>query len=214
MRVKISASIIEKTSNKTNYTHETYSMILNHLKSTTSKEIHQKKKFFRLLTFTNICINKDQIHFYVAGEDQLLQEFIEHISFTQIIKIGDIVAKVTKIQELTQLIKTKNDTYKFKSKVIININKDGKTQLCNDFKVVEERLVKNSIAKAKELGYEGDIEIKLINPKHTFVNYKNGHVNSWRCMLEIKGDYDIVNTIYNVGIGENTASGHGFLWEV
>ena len=31
---------------------------------------------------------------------------------------------------------------------------------------------------------------------------------------KIKGNNKLVNVIYNVGMGENTASGHGFMWEV
>lgn len=213
MRVKVEGSIVEKTKPcKTNYTHETYSMILNNLTPMRSERLHEKVKRFRFLTFTNIYIMENKVHFYVAGEDNLMKDFIQHIMFNQMIRIDDMVINIKSISPLPNL--PTKDIYKFKTKLVINVNKNGKTQLCEDMDIVKERVIKNTLSKAKTLGIDGKIrDIVIHNPKHNIEKYKNGHINSWRCIVEMDCDYDIANMVYNVGLGENTASGHGFLWE-
>lgn len=224
MRVKIKGKIIEKNKpQKTNYSHEIYSMILNNLSVDNAKILHNSKgKVFKLLTFTNICINKDEdsksdiLHFYVSGNDDLIKDLIKHLEFNQICKIDDITLIIQKIELLSNLQKkNNNDTYKFKSKLIINIFKDNKNQLADDFEYIQERLKTNALKKAEILNINnnGEINFKIINPKISVERYKAGHIKSWKCQLEVKGDYELINLIYNVGVGENTATGHGFLWE-
>lgn len=215
MRIKIQAQIIEKTKPlKTNYSHEIYSMILNQLSTELAQDMHKKEKKFKLLTFTNICINKDLAHFYVAGDDSIVSEFIKYLDFNQLFKIDDMILKVTNISLLPNLVM--KDEYMFKTKVIINTynHELGKNQLTEDLSILKNRLIKNSKDKAKTYGFDGDIQIDIINPKQVLTRYKSGHIFSYKCLLKIKADFNIVNTIYNVGIGENTATGHGFMWEV
>jgi CRISPR/Cas system endoribonuclease Cas6 (RAMP superfamily) len=215
LRIKVSGKIIEKSKpNKRNYSHETQSMILNKLSPKTASELHEKKKFFRFLTFTNICINNNSntAHFYIAGKDELVSEFIQNMIFDNIIKIDDMVI-VAKIEQMTELpIKEK---YRFKTKLVVNLydNELHKPKLCEDMSILKERLIKNTLDKCKQLGIEGNLDINIINPFKVVDKYKAGHIFSWKCNLEIIGDYDVVNTIYNVGIGENTFTGNGFLWE-
>lgn len=215
MRIKIYGQIIEKTKpNKTNYGHEIQSMILNKLSPKTAQRLHKKEKFFRLLTFTNICIDKHQknAHFYISGEDSLINEFIQNIIYDNIIRIDDMVL-VVKIQQLEDLPRKKE--YNFKTKLVVNIydKEQQKAKLCEDLKMVKEKLIKNCLTKCNQLGIQGDINIDILNPQKVVNKYKNGHIFSWKCNLKIDGDYDVINTIYNVGIGENTFTGNGFLWE-
>ncbi|WP_027409655.1 CRISPR-associated endoribonuclease Cas6 [Anoxybacteroides tepidamans] len=218
MRIKIQGDIVEKTNlEKWNYTHGIYSMIMNHLPHKTAEKFHKKHKFIRLLTFSDIYFtplysNQGTIHFYVAGEDSLIYEFVEAVSKSILVRIEDMVVAIRKIIPLSSL--TKKEKYLFKSKVIINISRNGKTLLLDDIPEVEERLRKNAIHKANLLGKDGDIKFQLINPVKNVEQYKNGHIFSWKCKLEVQGDYDVVSTIYEVGCGENTATGHGFLFEV
>lgn len=218
MRLKIQGNIVEKTNlNKWHYTHGTYSMIMNQLSPKMAKLFHGDNKLLRLLTFSDIFFtprfsDKGKIHFYIAGEDSLIQEFVESVCKNLLIRIEDMVITVTKIDLLPPLVE--KNMYLFKSKVIINIPQNGKVRLLSDIPQVEERLKENAIKKANVLGKTGQISFKLINPVQNVEQYKNGHIFSWRCKLEVEGDYDVVNTIYEVGCGENTASGHGFLFEV
>lgn len=213
MRIKVEGRIIEKTSNKTNYTHSTYSMILNNLTPDSAKLMHKKVKRFRFLTFTNIFIMEDKAHFYVAGEDDLINDFIAHLSFNQIVRIGDMVLNVINISPLSKL--KEKEQYLFKTKLIINVNVNGKTTLCDDLSIVKERIIKNTLTKANKMGIKGNFrDLEIINPKRNIEKYKNGHINSWKCRVRLDCDYEVANLVYNVGVGENTATGHGFLWEV
>ena len=57
MRVKIIGQLIENTNtNKTNYNHEMYSMILANIDTKRASKLHAKTKFKRLFTFTNLYI--------------------------------------------------------------------------------------------------------------------------------------------------------------
>lgn len=211
MRIRIEGKIIEKAKAfKTNYSHEIYAMILNNLNPDTAKNIHSKEKFYRLFTFTNIYIESQKVHFYISGEDSLVKEFISSILANQLIRIDDMVINIISIQPLPQL--TLKDKYNFKSDVIVNIMNNEKTVLSDDVRYMEERLNRNAINKAKLLGYSGNIEIKIKSPKLSVKKYKNGHIRSWKCILEVQGDYNVINTIYNVGCGENTSTGSGFMW--
>ena len=216
MRLKIKGEIIEKTKpKKTNYKHEVYSMILNNLTTNKAQQIHTKQKFYRLFTFSNLYINQKKLHFYIGGEDKLISEVVQHLMFNQLIRIDDMVIKITNIVPLEDLPKRKE--YKFKTDLVVNISKDGKCVLSNDLDYVAERL--NIIAKNKYkdlYGEEikGDIKVEFMEVRKQFNKYKNHHINSWKSIIKVNGDYDLIKLLYNVGIGENTSSGHGFMWEV
>ena len=117
MRVRIEAKIIEKSKpNKRNYTHETYSMLINNMSQENAVKFHQDKQNYRYITFTNIFINKDRAHFYVAGKDNLILDLLKHITFVQIVRIDDMVIKIDKVEELPDL--PVRHSYKFKSSVV------------------------------------------------------------------------------------------------
>lgn len=112
---------------------------------------------------------------------------------------------------------SKKDSFVFKTDYIIKtFNKElNKSELCTNVDIVKERLIKNSLDKCKQLGVTGNLDIEFIGQQTKAVKrYKDGHIFSHKGKLKLTGDYDIINTIYNVGIGENTFSGHGFMWEV
>lgn len=214
MRIKISTKILEKRiPHKRNYTHETYAMILQNLSSETADYIHAKVKRFKMLTFTNIYMKYDNAHFYMSGKDSIVQEFIKYLSFNQMVRVGDMVLAIESIEQLPDL-KEKQE-YHFKSNVIVNIMQDGKTRLMEDMGIIRHRLIKIAKDKGSELGLKGDIDVSIINPVRNVEKYNSKqHIHSWKCILKITGDYDIINMLYNIGVGENTASGHGFMWEV
>lgn len=220
MRLKIIGEILQKTNiHKRNYTHGTYSMIMQHLKPETAQRFHQKNKEIRMFTFSNLYMpihlrhdGKDPVHFYIGGTDELMEELIQGFERNPIIRIEDVLIALKKIELDKELLP--QDSYLFKSKVIINIPKDGKARLLEDIPEVEERLQRNSLKKAELLGIKGDISFRLINPVKHVEQYKNGHIFSWKCFMEVKGDYEVVKTIYEVGCGENTATGHGLLFPV
>ena len=218
-RYMVQMSIIEKTKEeKTNYFHETYSAILNKISVEKANKLHQNKKFFRFLTFTNIFIDKNNrtAHFYVAGIDDLMDDFVAHASFDNLMRIDDMVVSITKIIPLDNL--KEKETYLMKSDLVIN-NLDPelkRPRLCEDEKQLEERLQINIIKKCNTLGIEINQmpKVKILKKSKRINKYKAGHIFSWKCLLEIKADYEVVNAIYSVGIGENTSTGHGFMWEV
>jgi CRISPR-associated endoribonuclease Cas6 len=217
MRVKIEGEIVEKVNpDKWAYHHGVYSMIMNQLNPQTAQIFHEENKELRLLSFAGVYFTphfhlEGNVHFYLSGKDSIITEFNVNIDKTRIVRIEDMVIHIKNIILLPSLVE--KEAYLFKSNVIANISKARKNVLLEDIPAVEERLRNNAIKKANMLGKEGDISIKLIHPVKNVEQYKNGHIFSWKSLLEVKGDYDVVSTIYEVGCGENTATGHGFLFD-
>lgn len=215
MRFIVKADIIEKRiHNKNNYKYEIYSMIMNNVESNIANSFHKTNRDFRYLTYSDVYIKENQLHFYVAARDDIVESLIKHLSANLIVRLGDMVIKINKILPENQL---KNmDKYLFKTNLIVNIAKDGKCILSNEFSYIEKRLKDIAINKARKCGIDKkDIEFEIINPINKINKYKDGHINSWKCFLKVVGDYELVNFLYSVsGVGENTATGHGLLWEV
>ncbi len=219
MRIKVECKIIEKKDpTKTNYSYGIYSLVVNNLDKSIAQQFFSRKKGFRLFTFTNVYLHPEEsggsseFHFYLSGEDRIVEQFMINITAQKrTLRIDDILFNVKKISILDQL--PRREQYRFKGKVIINTLENNKATLLEDILAVEEKLRINAIKKANTLGLDGDIRFKIINPQKCVGQYKLAHLFSWKCILEVTGDYDVVNTVYQCGAGENTASGHGFLWE-
>lgn len=217
MRVKIIGNIIQKNNNgKTNYNHEIYSMILTNISVERAKTIHSKEKFKRLFTFTNLYHENNSIHLYISGEDSLIKDFVNCLMFNQIVRIGDIVVNITNIQPMQNSLIEK-EIYTFKSNFVINDMKNGKVHLTEDMNYLKQRIKEVAISKFNEVNNcfkDFDINIDLVDMKHKYTKYKNHHINYYNAKFKLTGGKDLIDFIYNVGIGENTATGHGFMWEV
>ena len=217
MRVYVGGIIIEDENKiTTDFYHETYSMFLNNISTERARKIHEKKRFKRLFTFTRLYINDPEVHFYVSGEDEIINEFINTLMFNQLIRIGDKVINVNKIELLDDTLQEKKQ-YIFKSKFIVNEKEDNKVCLSKNLLYVKKRIGDIARDKYKEIyGVEinNDIEVEFINIKREFTKYKNHHINYYNAELKLRGNRKLINLIYNVGLGENTATGHGFVWEV
>lgn len=215
MRIKLLGKIIENSNKqKTNYNHEIYSMILSNISTDRATEIHTKKRFKRLFTFSNLYLNKDEVHFYISGEDTLIKDFINGIMFNQMIRIGDKVIYVNNIEQLGD--KLNKDNIVIKTNFIINEMENGKVCLSKDKKYIENRIYQIAKDKYNEI-YNKDCDrliVDILSMNHKYTKYKNHHINYYRGVIKLSGDKELINLIYNVGIGENTASGHGFVWEV
>lgn len=217
MRIKLQAKILEKENkSKTNYNHEVYAMILANIDSDKAKNIHAKKRFKRLFTFSDLYINENQIHIYISGDDVLIKNFINNIIFNQIVRIGDMVVAVTNITPLDNELSGK-EKYKFKTNFIINDKKDGKVHLSDDMEYIKKRISQIINDKHNEINgttVKEMLNVDIVKCKHIYTKYKNHHINSYKAIVEVSGNLELINTLYNVGIGENTATGHGFVWEV
>lgn len=214
MRIKIEAKIIEKSKpNKRNYTHETYSMLINNMSQENAVKFHQNKQDYRYITFTNIFINKDRAHFYVSGKDNLILDLLKHITFVQIVRIDDMVIKIEKVEELPDL--PVRDSYKFKTSVVTYKSTGVGTAFNDNIPCAQNQIANNTKRKAEKLGIKGEIRsVKLVNTKIAVSKYKSGNIFSHKGQVHIDCDYAIAEMIYNVGLGEKTTTGHGFLWEV
>ena len=217
MRVKIEGKIIEQYNyNNFNLNHETYSMILSNINTNRAKKIHAKKRFKRLFTFSKLFANMNNVHLYVSGEDELVKELVNYIMCNQLIRIGDKVISVTNLQPLNIALEKKN-SYTFKTNIIVNEMENGRVSLSKDKEYIKKRI--NEIAKDKYEDIHGrktneNIEVNIVSSKQRYTRYKNHHLNSYDMVLNLKGSDELINLIYNVGVGENTASGHGLMWEV
>lgn len=217
MRLKITGKIIEESNmNKISFNHEMYSMFLTNISTERAKRIHEKKRFKRLFTFSNLYIVEKNAHFYVSGQDELIKDFINCIMFNQIIRIGDKVINITNIEPLKNKLDDKQE-YLFKSNFIVNEMENNKVCLSKNNDYIVKRISQIAKDKYKEIYDEEintDINVEIVKSKHKYTRYKNHYLNSYNSILKIKGDKRLVDLIYNIGVGENTASGHGFVWEV
>lgn len=217
MRLKLIGKIIEDLDkDNTSLNHETYSMILANINTKMAKRLHTKDRFKRLFTFSRVYINGDSLHLYISGEDNLMKDFINYLMFNQMIRIGNKVILINAINPLKNKVNEK-ELYTFKANLIVNEKENGKVCLSKDFDYIRKRINEIATDKYKEIYHkdpEGSIETTIIQAKKTYTRYKNHYLNSWKMIFNLKGDYELINLIYNVGIGENTASGHGLMWEV
>lgn len=217
MRAKIIGQLIENVNtNKTNYNHEMYSMILANIDTKRASKLHAKTKFKRLFTFTNLYIKNNMAHFYISGEDDFIKDFINGIMRSQLIKIGDKVLNITSIQDISSEIKEKEEYY-LKTRFIVNEMENGKVCLSKNKEYIQKRIFEIIKSKYEEIystEINEEIKVNLITMNKKFTKYKNHHINSYESVIKIQGSNRLVNLLYNVGIGENTATGHGFVWEV
>lgn len=201
---------------KTNYNHEIYSMFITNVSMERAKRIHEKKRFKRLFTFSNLYIKDNEIHFYVSGQDEIIKDFINCIMFNQIVRIGDKVVTITNIEPLVNKLNEKQE-YILKSNFIVNEMENGKVCLSKNKDYITRRISEIIKDKYKEI-YQEDIqsnlEVEILKYKHKYTKYKDHHLNSYDSILKVRGDKRLIDLLYNVGVGENTASGHGFVWEV
>ncbi|MDX5808818.1 MULTISPECIES: CRISPR-associated endoribonuclease Cas6 [Bacillus] len=214
MRIKVSGKILSKTNHeKVFYTHEMYSMLLGTMNPDRAKKIHnQQSKKFRLFTFSNIYINEDTFHFYLSGMNHLIQEVIDSIEVSNMKRVGDMMLSITNIITIPEL--PKKEKYILKGKVITSYTIDGTKVRIEDEKEIEERLKEISQRKLKVLGIDGDIHFEIIQKTPVSTHYKDDiYIPSWKSVLLVKGDYEAIQALYEVGFGENTATAHGLLWE-
>jgi len=218
MRIRIDGVILTKEKpQKRNYTHGIYAMLMEQLKPETAEWFHQNNREIRLLTFTNVYIHGsgregDKVHLYVAGKEEWIQEIIEGMVRHEFIRIEDMTIAVQKITPLPPL--AKKDAYLFKTKVILTYPHQRPKRLIEDLDMAERRLHKTILNRAKKVGIEGEVRARMVMPQRHVEAYKKGHIHSYKTLLEVRGDYDVIATMYEYGVGENTASGHGFLFEV
>jgi len=217
MRIKVTGNIIEDEKTiRGNYNHEIYSMILSNLNTKTSKEIHKKERFKRLFTFSDLYIDEGIVHLYISGKDELIKDFIDNIVFNQIVKIGDKVIVITNITPIQSELEEK-DYYIFKTKFIVNEKENNKVCLSKNNEYIKRRISEIINDKYEDMyGVRLDLglDVELLKMKHVYTNYKNHHLNSYKALIKVSGNLKLINALYNLGIGENTASGHGFVWEV
>lgn len=217
MRIKIEGNLIENLDkDRSSYNHELYCMYLNNMPQETAKKFHEKKKMRRPFTFTNLYVENDLVHMYFGSTEEITMEVAKSLSMNRIVKVGDKVIYITKIIPLDEL--KKQDKYLFKVRATASLkNKDNKTWLPEEMNQFKQCLIKNTINKYKEIyGKEPEegINIDILNHKKVFVRYKNMHINAHNCIIKITGNYELVNMIYNIGLGEKCSSGFGFMWEV
>ncbi len=215
MRVKISGDIVSKTNiNKNNYHHGTYAMIIDNIDEKFASDIHnQDSKEYRLFTFSNVYIKEDRFHLYISGADYIINSFIENIEKSNIVRIEDMILAISRISPCKEL--TKKDKYLLKGNIIATEVVDGKKKLLVSDRDINNKLKFVSQGKLKTMGIEGDIEFEILKKTIRTSQYRQGaHIKNYNVLLLVSGEYEAIKAIYEVGIGENTASGHGLLWEV
>lgn len=215
MRIKISGDIISKTNiNKNNYHHGIYAMILDNIDDKLAKNIHnQDSKEYRLFTFSNVYIKDNKFHLYISGVDYIINSFIESIEKSNIVRIEDMVLAINRISPCKDIIK--KERYLFKGKIIATEVVNGKKILLVSDESINNKLKFTTQGKLKSIGVDGDVQFDILKKTIKTSKYRQGtHIKSYDVLLLVSGEYEAIKTIYELGIGENTASGHGLMWEV
>lgn len=215
LRIKLIGKILSKTDiYKTNYSHGIYSMLLNILKPYNAERIHnQQSREYRLFTFSNIYIKESNFHLYISGTNDIVNEFIEGFEKDTIIRVEDMILIINKITLCPEL--PKKEKYLFKGKVIATELDCEKKKLITNDQVINKKLKKVALGKLKAMGIEGNIDFEILKKVKKVTRYKGqAHVSCYESLILASGDYEAIKAIYEVGVGENTATGHGLLWEV
>lgn len=216
MRIRIDANIISNIGEPI-YNNQIYSLILNLISDELSKKIHDeeyKTKTMKFFTFSNIYFDNDeQCHFYISGQDCFIEEIIKGIKTDSIVRCGSLILNVNNVSMCNSLVDKR--CYLFKGNIIACHHINKKKFLIEDDELIEDRL--NQIAKVKldKLGVDGNVSIDIINKKIVSTKYKkNIKILAYNSTFLVKGNYEAVKTLYEIGFGENTATGNGLVWEV
>ncbi|WP_283705490.1 CRISPR-associated endoribonuclease Cas6 [Clostridium perfringens] len=216
MRIRIDANIISKTDENIDlhYNHAIYSAILNILPDDISTKIHdENNKTIKYFTFSSVFIKDDNCHFYISGEDDFIMHIIEGLQSNSMLRIKDLILDVYRISELPGLNKKRN--YLFKGNIIACEIVNNKKVLIEDDERIEERLQSICEKKLRNRGLEiKPIKFTVISKKRNFLKYKKGVLVGYYSMVFlVTGDYETIQYFYEIGFGENTATGNGIVWE-
>jgi len=130
--------------------------------------------------------------------------------------IGNILLTVTSVQKID--INTDNSVFKTLSPIVVNIKQNNKThQLEPNEPTYINRLKDNIIRKYKYLYNKtinrDDFDIKILSYDldGSLEYYKDRHIKSYPCIIEVIGDKTIKETILNMGVGCFNSMGFGFV---
>lgn len=215
MRIKIEAKILSKASDLMSYNHEMYSMIVENLSKDIAEKNHAKEKFLRTFTFSGPFLDNKKVHFYMSGEDSIIRNFLSNIINKESFRIGNIDCKLLSILYLDAV--NFNEKLKFKGRIIVNEIKDGEVTLSTDMNFIAKRIPQIIRDKFRQIhGFypEDTFNVDIISLNKKFCRYKDQYLYSYNMIFTARGSSELIKLMYQLGAGENTASGHGFLWQI
>ena len=110
-----------------------------------------------------------------------------------------------------------NEKLKFKGRIIVNEIKDGEVTLSTDMNFIAKRIPQIIRDKFRQIhGFypEDTFNVDIISLNKKFCKYKDQYLYSYNMIFTARGSSELIKLMYQLGAGENTASGHGFLWQI
>lgn len=218
MRIKISGQILSKPpEKKALFTHSIYSMLLNRLPIDLAQEAHVKhiSKF----TFSTIVIDyrTDSFSFYFSSTEDNCVHLAESFEDENMFRVESYHLGVSAIDVMPEL--DEKDSYLFRGKVIIY---DRSKTLIQGRKEQEARLKISAKVKLRKVNLPEDLEFEIFDSKPTETLYrrkrniedKHAIIDGFYTLFRVKGNFESIQYLHDVGFGQNCATGNGLVWEV
>lgn len=218
MRIKISGEILSKPeSKKAIFTHSIYSMLLNRLPNDLAKEAHSKhvSKF----TFSALVLNyaNDNFSFYFSSTEENCLYLADTFENENMFRLDNYHLGVSSIDVMPEL--EEKDSYLFRGKLLIY---DRSKTLIQGRKEQETRLKISAKVKLRKVGLPEDLEFEIFDSKETETLYrrkrcteeKHAIIDGFYTLFRVKGDFESIQYLHDVGFGQNCATGNGLVWEV
>lgn len=217
MRIKIITDIInqpEEFQKLPNHTVQAF--LLQRLPIEMTKQTHAEKAYcFYTYSAPRIDKDKNQLSFYFSSLDNITTALVESLENNLLAQFGPYLCRVTGIEEMPEVAPLENRLL-LKGKALIS---RGERTLITDTKEMERYLGYYAENKLKALGLPSDVQFKIFQKQSTHTYYRKGqnkniNLPGWYIVVSVEGEPESLQTLYQIGFGQNTGTGNGLFWEV
>lgn len=222
MRVKIKFDVIGGLDNPDKYNRvpnaTLHALLMNRLPHEFAKESHKKGNKHCLFTFssTKIDPNTKIGHFIFSSLDKTVEDLIVSLRMDTMFRLGKYVCKLTDI-ELKEEPDVSNGSVLVRGKLLGSTS--DRSRVIRDKEELTELLEDVANHKLYKLGLEPNIKISLFKIKDTTSYYEfdgkeEVHFPATYIIANVEGDPESLKTLMKIGMGQNTGTGNGLMWEV
>lgn len=236
MQLMIELQKIDKFNLPVNYNYILQSMIYNLLKSKEdlSDKIHEegyqiKNRHFKLFTFSLLQGSYriqgkrieflDKVNFEIRTLDQsILVSIVESLLNLDTLRIGENLVRILDVRIGKKKLTEKSYKIHMISPLVVRSTdtKTKKTIYYNLFDLEFKNRIAENLEKKFQAYYHrvpvGKFDIEPINfslKNKVVTKYKDYFITAWKGEFEIRGDAEILDFLYQVGIGEKNSMGFG-----
>lgn len=234
MEIKLFLTIEKSTPLPLNNNYLIQSMIYHLLKenSDVSTYIHDTgyqylERKYKMFTFSSIIgryhisgkeiVFEDKIILKIRTIDQnIYQQLILSLSTREHIFIGPLRCRISKVEYANRKLTRQSYKIRMISPIVVHSTDNGKTYFYNPLEEEFEKRLNDNV-KRKYQAYYGrplveDFSIKCLNFSSKLklvTRYKDFYITAWKGDYQLQGSSELLNFIYQVGLGEKNAMGFG-----